>query len=95
MKKIYTLPEETLIYPGHDYHERFVTTVIQEKKRNPRIGSERSLEEFIVIMQNLDLPYLKFIDFAVPGNRKCGVCPEKLPEMLNEYCQQMTLSPQG
>jgi len=69
--------------------------LFRKRNANPGIGSERNLEDFIVIMQNLDLPNPGFIDFAVPGNRKCGVCPEKLPEMLNGYCQQMTLSPQG
>ncbi|RYE78573.1 MAG: MBL fold metallo-hydrolase, partial [Oxalobacteraceae bacterium] len=34
-------------------------------------------------------------DYAVPGNRQCGVCPADLPENLEKYCQQMTASPQG
>jgi hypothetical protein len=46
-------------------------------------------------MARLDLPYPKFIDFAVPGNRLCGVCPPDVPEHLASYCRQMTNSPQG
>jgi sulfur dioxygenase len=46
-------------------------------------------------MKELKLPYPKFIDYTVPGNRQCGVCPVDLPERMKEYCEQMTLSPQG
>lgn len=94
-QKLFTLPDETLVYPAHDYQDRFVSSIAQEKKRNPRLGGDKSLEDFKVIMANLNLPYPKFIDYAVPGNRQCGVCPADLPENLDEYCQQMTASPQG
>ncbi len=53
------------------------------------------MEEFKNIMANLNLPYPKFIDYAVPGNKQCGVCPCDLPENLEKYCQHMTESPQG
>ena len=46
-------------------------------------------------MKGLELAYPKFIDYAVPGNRQCGRCPEDLPEKLETYCRQMTESPQG
>lgn len=94
-EKLFTLPEDTLVFPAHDYKGRRVSSIAQEKKRNPRLGEERGLEEFVQIMAELRLPYPKFIDYAVPGNRQCGVCPEHLPEELKEYCEQMTLSPQG
>ena len=80
---------------AHDYKDRYVSSIAQEKKRNPRLGEERILEEFKNIMANLNLPYPKFIDYAVPGNRQCGVCPCDLAENLEKYCQQMTESPQG
>ena len=46
-------------------------------------------------MAELALPYPTFIDYAVPGNRACGVCPEDLPERLAQYCRQMGVSLQG
>lgn len=94
-QKLFTLPDETLVYPAHDYKDRFVSSIAQEKKRNARLGGDKSLEEFRAIMASLDLPYPKFIDYAVPGNRQCGVCPADLPENLEKYCHQMTSSPQG
>lgn len=93
--KLFALPAETLVYPAHDYHGRFVSSVAQERTRNPRLGGDRTLEEFKAIMAGLDLPYPKFIDHAVPGNRQCGVCPTDLPERLAEYCTRIAASPQG
>lgn len=94
-EKLFSLPEECLVYPAHDYQNRRVSSIGQERKRNPRLQDGRTLEEFRMIMANLDLPYPKFIDYAVPGNRQCGVCPSHLPEKLAGYCGQMTASPQG
>ena len=93
--RLFSLPGDTLVYPGHDYHQRHVSTIAQEKARNPRLGGNRPLAEFTGIMAGLDLAYPKFIDYAVPGNRQCGVCPDHLPENLEIYCNQMTESPQG
>jgi len=69
--KVLTLPEDTLVYPGHDYNGRRVTTIGQEIARNPRVGSGRTQGEFIAIMSRLDLPYPAKIDIAVPANRRC------------------------
>lgn len=84
--KIFSLPEETLVYPGHDYENRFVSSVGQEKARNPRLGRGRSKAEFVEIMENLNLPYPRKIDFAVPGNEQCGSCPENIPDKLKGGC---------
>ena len=94
-EKLLTLPDDCLIYPAHDYQDRRVSTVAQEKQRNKRLRDGITLVEFQKIMAALNLPYPKFIDYAVPGNRECGVCPSHLPEKIAEFCQQMTLSPQG
>ena len=93
--KLFTLGDEVLVYPAHDYQQRRVSSIGQEKSRNPRLGHGRTLEEFKAIMAGLDLPYPKFIDHAVPGNRRCGVCPADLPEQMREYCERMVESPQG
>lgn len=94
-EKLFTLPDDYLVYPGHDYQERRVSSIAQEKERNPRLGKRKTLQQFREIMANLNLPYPKFIDYAVPGNQQCGVCPEDLPEHLQEYCERMAHSPQG
>lgn len=93
--KLFALPDEQLVYPGHDYQGRRVSSVAQERTRNPRLGGGRSLPDFVQLMADLKLPYPKFIDHAVPGNRQCGVCPSDLPEHLQAYCGQMTDSVQG
>jgi glyoxylase-like metal-dependent hydrolase (beta-lactamase superfamily II) len=71
-EKIFALPDDTLVYPAHDYRHRHVSTVAQERERNPRIGGGKSLGEFVAIMAGLRLPYPRKIDVAVPGNRMCG-----------------------
>ncbi len=94
-EKLFSLPDDTLVYPAHDYKGRRVSSIAQEKERNVRLGQHRTLEQFRHMMANLKLPYPKFIDYAVPGNLQCGVCPDHLPENLEKYCRQMTESPQG
>lgn len=93
--RLFSFPDDTLVYPAHDYDRRRVTTIGQEKARNPRLGGERTLEEFVKLMGELKLAYPEFIDYAVPGNRDCGTCPSGVPEHLQEYCAQMESSRQG
>ncbi|CAH0686309.1 unnamed protein product [Spodoptera exigua] len=69
--RIFTLPDHYLLYPAHDYRGQTATTVWEEKKYNPRLT--KPLKEFIHIMDNLNLPYPKMIDKAVPANRVCGI----------------------
>jgi len=71
-EKIFALGDETLVYPAHDYNQRQVSSVGQEKARNPRLGSGKSVDEFVAIMAALNLPRPKKIDIAVPANRGCG-----------------------
>jgi glyoxylase-like metal-dependent hydrolase (beta-lactamase superfamily II) len=87
-EKFFTLPNETLVYPCHDYEGRNITTIGQEKNRNPRLGNGKSLEEFVEIMDSMDLPYPRKIDFAVPGNEQCGVCPDNVPEQYRRPCEK-------
>ena len=93
--KFFSLSDEVLVYPAHDYSGRHISSIAQEKARNPRLGGGRTLEEFKQIMAGLNLPYPKFIDYAVPGNRQCGVCPDHLPDELQKYCHPMAESVQG
>ena len=85
--KLFSLPDDTLIYPGHDYHGRRLSTIGQEKHRNPRLGNQRSKEEFVRIMTDLDLPFPDKMEYAVPGNLQCGECPDNLPEDMRKMCQ--------
>ena len=84
--KLFNLPDETLVYPAHDYEGRYVSTIAQEKIRNPRLGNQISKEEFVNIMNNLDLPYPRKIKYAVPGNEACGICPPNVPDELRSPC---------
>ncbi|XP_077431571.1 persulfide dioxygenase ETHE1, mitochondrial [Vanacampus margaritifer] len=70
-QKIFTLPDECLIYPAHDYLGQTVSTVGEERTLNPRLT--KSLEEFVTIMNNLNLPKPSKIDISVPANLVCGV----------------------
>ena len=78
--KIFALSDETLLYPGHDYRGRTVTSVAEEKRFNPRLSLDRSLEEFEKIMSELDLAYPKQIDRAVPANALSGLGVEPATE---------------
>lgn len=71
VNKIFTLPDETIIYPGHDYNGNTCTTVWEEKNFNPRLAG-KTVEEFKYIMDNLNLPNPKLMDIAVPANLACG-----------------------
>lgn len=71
-RKIFTLPDACLLYPGHDYKGATVTTVSEEKQHNPRLGSNVSLADFSGYMSNLGLAHPNKIDIAVPANLKCG-----------------------
>nr|XP_060639707.1 persulfide dioxygenase ETHE1, mitochondrial [Anolis sagrei ordinatus] len=70
-EKIFTLPGDCLIYPAHDYTGQTVSTVEEERTLNPRLTLPR--EAFVELMNNLNLPKPKQIDFAVPANLKCGI----------------------
>lgn len=71
-EQIFTLPDQCLIYPGHDYFGRTVSTVLEEKKFNPRIGGDAREEDFTGYMENMNLPHPKKIDIALPANMKSG-----------------------
>jgi sulfur dioxygenase len=70
--KLFALPDETLVYPGHDYQQRRVSSIGQERARNPRLGGGKTIEEFVAIMEGLNLPRPKKMDIAVPANLECG-----------------------
>jgi sulfur dioxygenase len=70
-QRLFTLADETLVYPGHDYRGQTVSTIGEEKHWNPRfVGRDR--QNFIQFMDSLDLPEPQKIMEAVPANERCG-----------------------
>jgi len=75
--KLLKLPEETLVYPAHDYKGDTVSTIKEEKTYNPRLQVS-SVDEYVEIMNNLNLPDPKMMDVAVPANVKIGLSQDEL-----------------
>ncbi len=71
-ERLFTLPEDTRVWPAHDYHGNTATTVGHEKRHNARLAN-RDRASFILLMGNLQLPKPKLIDVAVPANRLLGI----------------------
>jgi sulfur dioxygenase len=69
--KLLKLPEETLLYPAHDYNGKKVSSIGNEKKFNPRL-QVKSENEYIDIMSNLNLPKPKMMEVNVSRNIKLG-----------------------
>jgi glyoxylase-like metal-dependent hydrolase (beta-lactamase superfamily II) len=70
--KIFSLSDDVIVYPGHDYNGKIQSTVGDERKNNKRLGGGKSRDEFIKIMSELNLAYPKYIDVALPANQACG-----------------------
>lgn len=70
--KVLKLPEGTLVYPAHDYKGMMVSTIGEEIHFNPRL-QVKNVDEYVEIMDNLNLAMPKMIDVAVPANLKCGL----------------------
>jgi glyoxylase-like metal-dependent hydrolase (beta-lactamase superfamily II)/rhodanese-related sulfurtransferase len=71
-EQIFTLADDCLLYPAHDYRGLTVTSVAEERHYNPRIGGEIGIGDFTGYMNNLRLAHPKMIDVAVPANLRCG-----------------------
>lgn len=95
-KTLFGLPDNTIVYPGHDYKGETFSTIGHEKRENPRVAG-KTKEDFIEIMDNLDLPNPKQMDIAVPINQRKGVklqdeiskdhslLPEEVHKNLKDY----------
>ncbi|CTQ55917.1 putative polyketide biosynthesis zinc-dependent hydrolase BaeB [Roseibium album] len=71
-ERLLKLPENTFVYPGHDYKGDTVSTIAEEKAFNPRLNVS-SADEYAEIMNNLNLPNPKLMDVAVPENLRLGL----------------------
>jgi sulfur dioxygenase len=70
--KLMKLPEETLVYPAHDYKGESVSTIGEERSFNPRLRV-KSVDEYVDLMNSLNLPNPKMMDVAVPANMHVGL----------------------
>jgi glyoxylase-like metal-dependent hydrolase (beta-lactamase superfamily II)/rhodanese-related sulfurtransferase len=75
--KLLKLPDETLVYPAHDYKGDTVSTIAEEKAFNPRLRVT-SVDEYVELMNNLKLPNPKMMDVAVPANMQVGLRQEEI-----------------
>jgi glyoxylase-like metal-dependent hydrolase (beta-lactamase superfamily II)/rhodanese-related sulfurtransferase len=75
--KLLRLPEETLVFPAHDYKGDTVSTIGEEKAFNPRLRVE-SVDAYVELMNNLHLPNPKMMDVAVPANMKVGLAQDAI-----------------
>ena len=71
-QQIFSLPATCLLFPGHDYSGRTMSSVAEEKTHNPRIGGGADERDFVGFMENLNLPHPKQIDVALPANLRSG-----------------------
>jgi sulfur dioxygenase len=70
--KLLRLPEQTLVYPGHDYKGWTVSTIGEERAHNPRL-QVKSEQQYVALMNSLKLANPKLMDVAVPANLSCGI----------------------
>jgi sulfur dioxygenase len=75
--KLLKLPDETLVYPAHDYKGDTVSTIGEEKLFNPRL-KVKSIDEYVDLMNNLKLPNPKMMDVAVPANIHVGLHQDEI-----------------
>src|SRR6516162_405037 len=73
--RLLRLPDETLVFPAHDYKGDTVSTIAEEKRYNPRL-QVKSIDEYVALMNNLNLSNPKMIDVAVPANMRQGLHQE-------------------
>ena len=75
--RLLRLPDETMVFPAHDYKGDTVSTIGEEKRFNPRL-QVRSVDEYVELMNNLNLPNPKMMDVAVPANMQVGLHQDEL-----------------
>jgi rhodanese-related sulfurtransferase len=75
--RLLKLPDETLVYPAHDYKGDTVSTIAEEKASNPRL-QVRSAEDYVALMNGLNLSNPKMMDVAVPANMRQGLAQTEI-----------------
>ncbi len=77
--KLLKLPDETMVFPAHDYKGETVSTIGEEKAFNPRL-QVKSVDEYVDLMSNLNLPNPKMMDVAVPANMRVGLAQDEIAQ---------------
>lgn len=77
--RLLKLPDETLVYPAHDYKGDTVSTIGEERRSNPRL-QVKSVDDYVKIMNNLNLPNPKMMDVAVPANMHIGLAQDAVAQ---------------
>lgn len=72
-RRLFTLPDDTVVYPGHNGAGRPASSILDEKRHNHRIGNGRTREDFIAIMKNLRLDPPSALHEALPVNLRNGI----------------------
>ena len=75
--KLLRLPDETMVFPAHDYKGDTVSTIGEEKRYNPRL-QVKSIDDYVALMASLKLPNPKMMDVAVPSNMKIGLAQQEI-----------------
>jgi rhodanese-related sulfurtransferase len=75
--RLLKLPDETMVFPAHDYKGDTVSTIGEEKRYNPRL-QVKSIDEYVELMGNLNLPNPKLMDVVLPANMHVGLHQEEL-----------------
>jgi sulfur dioxygenase len=82
---LFTLGDDTIVYPAHDYNGRTSSTIGEEKRWNSRLGNNKDKQSFIDIMNNLNLDMPKKINEAVPANTSVGINFDPKRYLLDDY----------
>ena len=75
--RLLRLPDETMVFPAHDYKGDTVSTIGEEKRYNPRL-QVKSVDEYVALMNNLNLSNPKMMDVAVPANMRQGLAQQEI-----------------
>jgi glyoxylase-like metal-dependent hydrolase (beta-lactamase superfamily II)/rhodanese-related sulfurtransferase len=75
--KLLRLPDDTLVFPAHDYKGDTVSTIGEEKRYNPRL-QVKSIDDYVTLMASLNLPNPKMMDVAVPSNMRIGLAQAEI-----------------
>ena len=75
--RLLKLPDQTLVYPAHDYKGETVSTIGEERRFNPRL-QVKSIDDYVRLMNNLNLPNPKLMDVVIPANMRVGLAQEEI-----------------